>query len=178
MSDLALLTPDLPALPGSMAGQCEHLFAGLPQDVQATIAGVRPFLDSVFAAAPYLGRLAQRRPEGLALCVRDSADERLEAVIAAARAIGAEAADIASLDAGLRQAKADMHLLVALADLAGRWDVAQVTGAVTAGMRAVGFVGGGHLDGMRAAHAQNLQDTGASAVLYSLDGMLEALLDL
>lgn len=53
-----------------------------------------------------------------------------------------------------------------------------VTGAVTAGMRAVGFVGGGHLDGMRAAHAQNLQDTGASAVLYSLDGMLEALLDL
>ncbi|WP_417498046.1 bifunctional [glutamine synthetase] adenylyltransferase/[glutamine synthetase]-adenylyl-L-tyrosine phosphorylase [Maricaulis sp.] len=132
MSDLALLTPDLPALPGSMAGQCEHLFAGLPQDVQTAIAAVRPFLDSVFAAAPYLGRLAQRRPEGLALCVRDSADERLEAVIAAARAIGAEAADIASLDAGLRQAKADMHLLVALADLAGRWDVAQVTGAVTA----------------------------------------------
>lgn len=52
-----------------------------------------------------------------------------------------------------------------------------VTGARAAGMRAVGFVGGSHLAGMRQAHAGRLREAGAAAVLGALDGMLSALLD-
>ncbi|WP_417484157.1 bifunctional [glutamine synthetase] adenylyltransferase/[glutamine synthetase]-adenylyl-L-tyrosine phosphorylase [Maricaulis salignorans] len=132
MSDaLPLLHCDLAPLPGSSPGQCDHVFASLPADVQAATATVRPFLDSVFAAAPYLGRLAQRRPEGLAACTQQDAAIRLDKAIADVIAAGAESPDIASLDTALRRAKADMHLLVALADLAGRWDVADVTAAVS-----------------------------------------------
>jgi glutamate-ammonia-ligase adenylyltransferase len=126
-----LLAADLRPLPGSVPGQCAHLLANLPQAVQAAISEAWPFLDSVFAAAPYLGRLAQRRPEGLALCARETAQTCLERAIADVVDAGESAPDLASLDAALRRAKADMHLLVALADLAGRWGVAEVTGAVT-----------------------------------------------
>jgi glutamate-ammonia-ligase adenylyltransferase len=127
-----LLTSDLQPLPGSAPGLSVHLLASLPPPVQAAIGPAWPFLDSVFAAAPYLARLAQRRPEGLAACASQSAEARLARAIADLGEAGANAPDIASLDTALRRAKADMHLLVALADLAGRWDVAAVTGAVTA----------------------------------------------
>jgi len=132
MSDtLPLLGSDLLPLPGASAAQCDHIFASLPQGAQTATEAVRPFLDSVFAAAPYLGRLAQRRPEGLAACTRQSASARLDQAIADVVKAGVAAPDIASLDIELRRAKADMHLLVALADLAGRWDVAAVTAAVS-----------------------------------------------
>ncbi|WP_424932356.1 HAD family hydrolase [Amaricoccus macauensis] len=50
-----------------------------------------------------------------------------------------------------------------------------VKGAVEAGMRAVGFVGGTHLDGIRDAHAERLSNAGAAPVLTSLDAAFEAL---
>lgn len=53
-----------------------------------------------------------------------------------------------------------------------------VTGAVAAGMRAIGFVGGTHLDGITQAHGRRLAAAGASAVLENMDGMLAALLNL
>ena len=43
-----------------------------------------------------------------------------------------------------------------------------VRGAVAAGMVAIGFVGGSHLDGRRDAHAAILREAGAAAVLTSL----------
>ena len=52
-----------------------------------------------------------------------------------------------------------------------------IAGAVAAGMRAVGFTGGTHLDGMRDDHARRLTDAGAVAVLPDLAGMLDMLLD-
>ncbi|MFC3168610.1 MULTISPECIES: HAD family hydrolase [Paracoccus] len=52
-----------------------------------------------------------------------------------------------------------------------------VAGARAAGMRAVGFTGGSHLDGMRDDHARRLADAGAAVVLPGLSGMAEALLD-
>tara|TARA_R110002095_G_scaffold1474_1_gene7594 strand:+ start:12068 stop:14941 length:2874 start_codon:yes stop_codon:yes gene_type:complete len=132
MSDaLPLLHHQLPPLPGSSAGQCDHIFASLPAAAQAATGPARLFLDSVFAAAPYLGRLAQRRPEGLAACTQQSPQARLDQAIADVIDAGAETPDIASLDMALRRAKADMHLLVALADLAGRWDAGDVTAAVS-----------------------------------------------
>lgn len=52
-----------------------------------------------------------------------------------------------------------------------------IAGARAAGMRAVGFTGGSHLDGMREDHAQRLRDAGAAVVLPGLDGMVQTLLD-
>ena len=52
-----------------------------------------------------------------------------------------------------------------------------IAGAVAAGMRAVGFTGGTHLDGLRDDHARRLRDAGAVTVLSDLTGMMDALLD-
>ena len=52
-----------------------------------------------------------------------------------------------------------------------------IAGARAAGMRAVGFTGGSHLDGMRGDHARRLRDAGAVTVLSEMDGMVDALLD-
>lgn len=51
-----------------------------------------------------------------------------------------------------------------------------VTGAVAAGMRAVGFVGGTHLDGMRTEQADRLRAAGAAVVLDDVAAMQDALL--
>lgn len=50
-----------------------------------------------------------------------------------------------------------------------------VTGALRAGSRAVGFVGGTHLAGRRAEHADLLRAKGADPVLDSMSGMFAAL---
>ncbi|MSU88448.1 HAD-IA family hydrolase [Rhodobacteraceae bacterium 2CG4] len=50
-----------------------------------------------------------------------------------------------------------------------------VAGARAAGMAAVGFVGGSHLDGVRAAHRATLARAGADPVLDSLGPAFEAL---
>lgn len=51
-----------------------------------------------------------------------------------------------------------------------------VKGAVAAGMRAVGFTGGAHLQGKRREHGDKLTGAGAALVKQSLEGMAEALL--
>ena len=51
-----------------------------------------------------------------------------------------------------------------------------IAGARAAGMRAVGFVGGSHLSGMRDDHAARLRKAGAAEVLKDLTGMRDALL--
>lgn len=51
-----------------------------------------------------------------------------------------------------------------------------IAGARAAGMRAVGFVGGSHLSGMRDDHAVHLRKAGAAEVLKDLTGMRDALL--
>lgn len=52
-----------------------------------------------------------------------------------------------------------------------------IAGSRAAGMRAIGFVGGGHLRGMRDDHAARLWSAGAMQVLDDLSGMRAALLD-
>lgn len=50
-----------------------------------------------------------------------------------------------------------------------------VVGARAAGMRVVGFTGGSHLDGTRAAHAARLRSVGADPVIDRMDAAFEAL---
>ena len=77
--------PTLPAglapLPGRAPGKAGHVLAALPDTVQAVIAPVAGFLDTVFAAAPYLARLAQRRPDTLMACASETPDRLMTMAI-------------------------------------------------------------------------------------------------
>ncbi len=81
-----------------------------------------PALAPVFAASPYLTSLSHRRPDPLRRVLAEPAEARLAAVLAAE--------DLGEIR--LRQLKAETHLLTALADLGGVWDLEAVTGALTA----------------------------------------------
>ena len=51
-----------------------------------------------------------------------------------------------------------------------------IEGARRAGMRAIGFIGGAHLESRRESHGELLRRRGAEEVLSRMDGMAEALL--
>jgi glutamate-ammonia-ligase adenylyltransferase len=80
-------------------------------------------LAPVFGASPYLAGLALRRPDALGCFLAAEPAASLVAILAAA--------DAAPVDDALRIAKRDLHLLTALCDLGGVWDLDQVTGALT-----------------------------------------------
>src|SRR5512140_1281765 len=88
-----------------------------------------PALAPVFSASSYLASLARRDPAGLDALLADDPQGRLEDILvrtAAAADLSTEAATVR-----LRELKAELHLLTALADLGGVWDLDQVTGALT-----------------------------------------------
>ena len=88
-----------------------------------------PALAPVFGASPYLASLARRDPAGLDSLLAAEPQARLDDILvrtAAAAGLGLEAAQVR-----LRELKAELHLLTALADLGGVWDLDQVTGALT-----------------------------------------------
>jgi glutamate-ammonia-ligase adenylyltransferase len=88
-----------------------------------------PALAPVFAASPYLAGLARRDPERLEALLGDSPDARLAAILARAAAVAELELEAAARP--LRLLKQELHLLTALADLGGVWDLDQVTGALT-----------------------------------------------
>jgi len=92
----------------------------------AALAAAWLALAPVFAAAPYLAGLARRRPESLARALGGDPDVTLATIL---QDCGGAAGEDATRT--LRLAKADAHLLVALADLGGAWSLEQVTGALT-----------------------------------------------
>ncbi|MGZ3403070.1 MAG: bifunctional [glutamine synthetase] adenylyltransferase/[glutamine synthetase]-adenylyl-L-tyrosine phosphorylase [Phenylobacterium sp.] len=88
-----------------------------------------PALAPVFAASPYLAGLARRDPKRLDALLADEPDRRLDDLLirtAAAAGLDTEGAQVA-----LRTLKAELHLLTALCDLGGVWDLDRVTGALT-----------------------------------------------
>lgn len=82
--------------------------------------------------SPYLWRLAQADPERLAGLLARDPDESLALCLATLRARCDAAADDAEAMSALRAAKHESHLLVALADIGGVWDVVDVTRALSA----------------------------------------------
>ncbi|HEX3886294.1 MAG TPA: bifunctional [glutamine synthetase] adenylyltransferase/[glutamine synthetase]-adenylyl-L-tyrosine phosphorylase [Phenylobacterium sp.] len=88
-----------------------------------------PALEPVFAASPYLAGLARRDPARLDALLADAPGARLEDLLA--RSAAAAALDAETAPAALRRLKAELHLLTALCDLGGVWDLDQVTGALT-----------------------------------------------
>jgi glutamate-ammonia-ligase adenylyltransferase len=88
-----------------------------------------PALAPVFGASPYLASLARRSPAMLGRILEDDPDARLEDVLA--RTAAAAELEMEAGGVELRRLKAELHLLTALADLGGLWDLDQVTGALT-----------------------------------------------
>jgi len=88
-----------------------------------------PALAPIFGASPYLSGLARRRSAALLRTLEEDPDARLAGILMDTEAVatledGDEAATV------LRELKADLHLLTAVADLGGVWDLDAVTGAL------------------------------------------------
>lgn len=103
------------------------LGAQAPED-QAVFEQAWPALEPVFGASSYLTSLARRDPARLAALLQANPEARFEDLLARTEAMGG--ADPAVAKAGLRTLKAEAHLLIALADLGGAWDLDAVTGAL------------------------------------------------
>ncbi|MFM1960789.1 MAG: hypothetical protein RL588_2306 [Pseudomonadota bacterium] len=88
----------------------------------------RAALAPVFGASTYLAGLARKDPARLVGLLESDPDARLEALLEATRALAAQLPEVAG--PGLRRLKAEVHLLTALADLGGVWNLDQVTGAL------------------------------------------------
>ncbi|MFC3070945.1 bifunctional [glutamine synthetase] adenylyltransferase/[glutamine synthetase]-adenylyl-L-tyrosine phosphorylase [Phenylobacterium soli] len=88
-----------------------------------------PALEPVFGASPYLASLARRDPRRLAALLEIDPDARLTDILT--RTAAAAGLDTEAASAELRRLKAELHLMTALADLGGVWDLDQVTGALT-----------------------------------------------
>ncbi|MGH7019531.1 MAG: bifunctional [glutamine synthetase] adenylyltransferase/[glutamine synthetase]-adenylyl-L-tyrosine phosphorylase, partial [Brevundimonas sp.] len=93
-----------------------------------TLDGAWEALEPVFAASPYLAGLARRWPERLRQILETAPETRLAEILAATDAIDGPADEA---KAPLRWLKAELHLLTALADLGGVWDLDAVTGALS-----------------------------------------------
>jgi len=87
-----------------------------------------PALAPAFAAAPYLAGLARRWPDRLEAVLADTPEARLADILARTGALAGHPDDVR---APLRRLKAELHLLTALADLGGVWDLDAVTDALS-----------------------------------------------
>lgn len=87
-----------------------------------------PVLAPVFAASPYLFGLARRWSDLLQGVLEQGPDARLAEVLTRTESLSGGADDVR---APLRRLKGELHLLTALADLGGAWDLDQVTGALS-----------------------------------------------
>jgi glutamate-ammonia-ligase adenylyltransferase len=93
---------------------------------RAELMAAWPALAPAFAAAPYLAGLAVRAPDRLRRLLAQPAEASLAQILEATEKAAGEAAE-----STLRGLKGDLHLLTALADLGGVWDLDAVTGALT-----------------------------------------------
>jgi len=93
------------------------------------LAAAWPALAPVFGASPYLAGLARSDPKRLDGLLAADPDARLADILARTAAAGEAGYDAAKAE--LRRLKAELHLLTALADLGGVWDLDAVTGALT-----------------------------------------------
>lgn len=112
------------------AKAAERMRGVLDDSVAAPVlADAWPALAPIFAASPYLTGLSRRDPARLATLLASDPEAQLADILARTAAV----AELLSEDAiaPLRRLKQELHLLTALADLGGVWNLDQVTGALT-----------------------------------------------
>ena len=104
--------------------------AATEQGWAAALETARAALRPVFAASPYLAGLARSRPARLGAILTEGPEARLAAILDHTAEVERDPGE-GHAAARLRDLKAQTHLLTALADLGGVWDLDQVTGALT-----------------------------------------------
>ena len=98
----------------------------------AVFERVHPLIDAVFGASPFLRELILRDSGFAARAVAEEPGALLDEIAGALTQAAAEATSEAELKHAIRRARMRAALVIALADIAGAWDVARVTGALTA----------------------------------------------
>jgi glutamate-ammonia-ligase adenylyltransferase len=110
--------------------RAEAVLAGLPAELRSGATGA--LLRGTAGSSAFLGRLIERHGEWLAEIADEPPEQVMATLIGGLAAEGpAEIPDSRTLGVRLRQTKARAALLIALADLGGVWDLAEVTGALT-----------------------------------------------
>ncbi len=127
---LERLAPCGPIVDPKAAERAHEGIARRAGEKMAAIDAAWPALAPVFAASPYLAGLARRDGARLPTILESDPQARLSDILAAAEAVAAEP-DFETARKTLRELKADLHLLTALADLGGVWDLDAVTSALT-----------------------------------------------
>jgi glutamate-ammonia-ligase adenylyltransferase len=89
----------------------------------AMLAHAEAALRPVFAASPYLAGLAVRAPRRLRQALEAEPEVRLADILAETKWAANQSADLGDAKHRLRELKAQTHLLTALADLGGVWDL-------------------------------------------------------
>lgn len=118
-------------LPVLDAQAASHARADIPAAaLNAWPKAAHGFLDGVLAASPYLARLSVKRADTLAALARKSAESLARAACELALAARACTNEADAMTA-LRHAKADIHLITALADLSGAWTLEETTAALS-----------------------------------------------
>ncbi len=103
--------------------------AGLPGELRSGAMGA--LLLGTAGSSAYLGRLIERQGSWLAEIAGAAPEQTMHGLLATLGADATEATEGRALGALLRQVKSRAALVIALADLGGVWDLAQVTGALT-----------------------------------------------
>ncbi|MBN9017261.1 MAG: bifunctional [glutamine synthetase] adenylyltransferase/[glutamine synthetase]-adenylyl-L-tyrosine phosphorylase [Rhizobiales bacterium] len=109
--------------------------AGPYAELLARNDAIGPFLATVFDASPFLRDTAFADPRRLLDILSDDPDQRFDALCRRVEALW-RTCDGDALMAELRRARAEVALLVGLADLGAVWEVDRVTEALTAFARA------------------------------------------
>jgi len=115
-------------------GQAQRTLASLQPAAErdgwaGLLADAWPALEPVFGASSYLAAIVRRSPDRLRKVLTQAPDVRLAALLSDTAMAGA--LPPAKAGAALRSLKADLHLVTALCDLGGLWNLEQVTGALT-----------------------------------------------
>ncbi len=110
--------------------RAQRTFDALAEHGVTPTADDRPVLASIFGNSPFLARLAIREHAFLPQLLADGADPAVAAAIELALS-AADAPTQAEAMTNLRLAKRRAALAIAMADIAGAWDLERVTRALT-----------------------------------------------
>lgn len=127
---LERLTPCGPVVDPKAAERAHETITRRVGEAAPLVEAAWPALAPVFAASSYLAGLARRDGQRLASILDADPEARLARILAEAEAVGAEP-DFETARRTMRELKADLHLLTALCDLGGVWDLDAVTAALT-----------------------------------------------
>ena len=142
MGSLASLVHAAPVLPARAKDSAllarellERLHDAQARDELAEIFAANPaaraLVAGLLAHSPFLTQAMRQAPAALLASLHTEPETRMAALVAIATASCSPPAETAHVMRALRQFRRDVALLVALADIGGVWNVAQVTEALT-----------------------------------------------